>query len=140
MRETGVVQSVEGGEALVKLKRHSACLGCRACSIAGSDMIIKAVATDRVKAGDRVTVEIDSASFVKAIAMVYLLPTAAFLAGILAGLKISPVLGIYEHKEILSIILGIAFISASLLLARRYGNIRKDTYRAKITEIINGGG
>ncbi|MCK4829961.1 SoxR reducing system RseC family protein [bacterium] len=151
MKETGVVDAVEKGEVLVRLKRHSACLGCKACSIGtGGDMIIKAIATDKVyppsknfgggvKVGDQVTIEIASISILKAIVMVYLFPTAAFLAGILAGLKIAPQLGIYEHKEILSILTGAALLCASLLLARRYGIRRRETYKARITGIRGGG-
>ena len=55
MKEIGVVQSVEKGGVLVKLKRHAACLGCRACSMAsGGDMLIRGIAEDSVKIGDTV--------------------------------------------------------------------------------------
>lgn len=151
MKEAGVVHSVKNGEILVTLKRHAACLGCKACSIAsGGDMVIKAIAPDKVrpyakdsdagiKVGDRVTIEIDSISILKAIVMVYLLPTAAFLAGILAGLKMALLLGIYEYKEALSILTGVVLLGASLFLMRKYGIKRKDAYQAKITGIIYGG-
>ncbi len=140
MKEAGVVHSVKNGEILVTLKRHAACLGCKACSIAsGGDMVIKAIASDKVKVGDRVTIEIDSISILKAIVMVYLLPTAAFLAGILTGLRMALLLGIYEYKEALSILTGVALLGASLFLMRKYGIKRKDAYQAKITGIIYGG-
>lgn len=140
MRETGIVDAVEKGEVLVRLKRHGACLGCRACSIgSGGDMVIKAIAADKVQKGDQVTIEIDSISLLKAIVMVYLLPTAAFLAGILAGLRMAPLLGIYEYKEIFSVLVGIALLFASFFLARRYGFKRRNTYKARITKIIDGG-
>ena len=138
MKETGVVHTVGNDEALVRLKRHTACLGCRACSISsGGEMLIKAAFTDKIQPGDRVSVEIDSISFLKAVVMIYLFPTAAFLAGILAGLRISPLLGINEHKELLSIIVGVALLLASLVLARSYGLKRRNTYKARITKIID---
>ena len=121
MRETGVVQAVEDGEVSVRLKRHAACLGCRACSLSSSgDMVVKAIASDKVKVGDNVTIEIDSASIIKAIVLVYLLPAIAFLVGVFAGLKIAPPLGFYKHKEIISILIGLVLLGASLFMARSY--------------------
>lgn len=140
MKETGVVHSVERDEALVRIKRHSACMSCKACSAASDgNMLIKAFSGGNVKAGDEVSVEIDSVSVIKAIAMVYILPTIAFLAGIFAGMKAAPVLGIHESKEAFSIVTGTALLGASLLLARCYGIKRKDAYKARITGLINGG-
>jgi len=104
----------------------------------GGNMVIKAIASDdlKVKAGDNIAVEIDPASLLKAIAFVYLLPTAAFLAGVLAALKIAPLLGISGHKEIFSVLIGVIFSCASFVLARQYGIKRKDAYQAKITAKI----
>ena len=125
MIETGVVRSVRNGEVLVGLKRHSACLGCKLCSVNSSgDMIIKAIASKKIEVGDQVTVEIDSSSLLKAIAMVYVLPTLAFLTGVLAGLRVT--------SEAFSVLIGIMFLCAALFLARQYGLKRKDAYQAKI--------
>ena len=141
MRETGVVHAVRGDEILVRLKRHAACLGCRACSLSSSgDMIIKAIASDKVdkaKVGDKVTIEVDSISIIKAIVFVYLLPAIAFLGGIFAGLRVALFLGIYKHKEIVSILIGVVLLSASLFLARMYGIRKSNTYQARIAGIIN---
>lgn len=130
MRETGIVQAIEGGVALVKLRRHAACPGCRACSLSSNgDMTIKTVAPAEVKPGDEVALEIDSASIVKAIALVYLLPAAAFIAGVLAGLK---VMSDYRHKEVISVLIGGGLLTASLFLARMYGKNKSNSYQARI--------
>jgi len=137
MKEVGIVQSVKDAEILVKIKRHAACLGCGVCSVApGGDMIVKAIVSGRVKVGDQVNIEVDSILILKAILMVYLLPTVGFLAGILAGLKIAPLLGIYEHKEVFSVLTGMALLCISLFLARRYGIKKRETYKAKITGVL----
>ena len=136
MKESGVVRSVKGKEITVGFKRHSACFSCRACSAdSGGKMVIEAIASDKMKlkAGDNVVVDIDSASLLKAIAFVYILPTAAFLAGALAGLRIAPLLGIFRHKEIISMLTGLLLLCASLFLARQYGIRMKRAYQAKIT-------
>ena len=137
MREIGVVQSVNKNEVFVRLKRRSACLGCGVCHTDSSgDMVIRIISPDDVKAGDKVTVEIGSASLFKAISLVYVLPTVFFVIGILAGLRIAPLLGLSRHKEILSAILGIILLCASMFLARGYGIRRKEAYQAKIIGII----
>ena len=148
MKETGVVHAVREDGILVGLKRHAACLGCRACSIGSSgEMIIKAACSDRlmtetscgIKVGDQVSIEIDSTSVVKAIALVYLLPAIAFLAGIFAGLRIASLLSIYKHQEIFSMLTGLVFLGASLFFARQYGARRSGAYQARITGIVNSG-
>lgn len=127
------MHAVGDGEVLVRLKRHAACLGCRACSLSSTgDMIVKAIASNKVKVGDNVTIEIDSASIIKAITLVYLLPAIAFLAGIFVGLKIATLLGIYKHKEILSILIGVVLLSAFIFLARWYGIKKSSAYQARI--------
>jgi positive regulator of sigma E activity len=137
MKETGVVHAVKDGEVLVRLKRHAACLGCRACSLSsGGEMVIKAIASDKVSIGDQVAIEIDSISIVKAMSFVYLIPAVAFLTGIFAGLKIALPLGIYKHKEIFSILIGGILLISSLCLARWYGVKRSSAYRARVTGIV----
>lgn len=139
MKETGVVHAVKDGEILVRLKRHAACLGCRACSLSSNgDMIIKAAALNKVKVGDRVIIEIDSISIIKAVVLLYLLPAIAFLIGIFVGLKITPLLGIYKHKEIFSILIGVVLLSASLFLAKIYGARKNSAYQAKIIKDERG--
>jgi len=91
-----------------------------------------------VKAGDKVTVEIGSVSLFKAITLVYVLPTVSFVIGILAGLRIAPRLGFSNHKEILSVILGVILLCASMFFARAYGIKRREAYQAKITRKIGG--
>lgn len=128
-----MVQAVEEGEISVRLKRHAACLGCRACSFgSGGDMIVKVAGSDTVKIGDKVTLEIDSISIIKAIVLVYLLPAVSFLAGLLAGLKIATLLGIYKFKEIFSLLTGLVLLGASLFLARSYGIKKRGVYQARI--------
>ncbi len=137
MKEDGIVCAVREDEVFVKLKRHSACLGCRACSIGtDGDMVIKAIASERVGEGDRVTVEIDSTLLVKAILIVYLLPAVGFFLGILTGLKITSLVGVYKYAEIISAFIGFAFLGLALFFARSYGIRRKSVYQARITRVI----
>jgi sigma-E factor negative regulatory protein RseC len=136
MRETGLVHTVRDSEVLVRLKRHTACLGCKVCSVSSAgEMIIKAVALDGVKVGDNVIIEIDSISIIKAVAFVYLLPAFAFLLGIFGGLKIATIVGIYDHKELFSILIGFVLLGISMAFARWYGIKKRDAYQAKIIKI-----
>ena len=136
MREEGVIHAVSDGDVLVRLKRHAACLGCRACAMSsGGDMVMKAIAQDKVKVGDNVVIEIDSASIIKAITFIYLLPAVAFLVGVFAGLGIASLIGIYRHKEIFSIFIGLVLLSGFLILARWYGIKKRGAYQAKIVKV-----
>ena len=130
MREEGIVEAVESGEASVRIKRHAACLGCRACSLnANGHMTVKAVARSDVRPGDKVSLEVDSASIIKAVILVYLLPAVLFIGGVFLGLKVA---GGSSHKEAVSVLVGLAFSAASLILARAYGKKRSASFRARI--------
>ena len=130
MREEGIVEVLEGGEASVRIKRHAACLGCRACSLnADGDMTVKAVAHGDVRPGDKVSLEVDSTSIIKAVILVYLLPAVLFIGGVFLGLKIASG---SSHKEAVSVLVGLVFLSGSLFLARAYGKKRSASFRARI--------
>ncbi len=137
MKEVGIVEDVRGDEAVVRLERHSACLGCRACSKgSGGEMLITAVTLQNVKRGDKVTLHVDTLSVLMGIVMLYLIPSAAAVLGITAGLTLLPRLGITAHKEVLSLGVAAVLLCAALWAARRYGFRRKEIYKARVTDVL----
>lgn len=80
------------GMADVILVRESACSGdCHKCSGCGAQketMIVSAENPIRAQAGDFVTLTSDTATVVKAVAAVYLVPLALFFAGFALGMAI----------------------------------------------------
>ena len=137
MIETGVVKSVDGQDIMVAIKRREACLGCGACSVSSKkEMIIKAKTTKEVKIGDRVTVEIKSASVAKAVVLAYLVPAASFLLGIILALKFLKGLGVDKYSEPISVLAGLFFMGAAFLFLRFYGIKRSDEYQVQVTGIV----
>ena len=77
------------GRADIILVRESACSGdchkCSGCGAAKETMIVTAENPIRAGVGDFVTLTSDTASVMKAVVVVYLLPLVLFFAGFLLG-------------------------------------------------------
>ena len=82
----------EDGRADIILVRESACSGdCHKCSGCGAQketMIVAAENPIRAQVGDFVTLTSDTASVMKAVAAVYLVPLVLFFAGFALGLAL----------------------------------------------------
>ena len=80
-----VRQTFADGTAEVVLVRESACSGdchkCSGCGAAKETMIVTAENPIRASVGDFVTLTSDTASVMKAVVVVYLLPLVLFFAG-----------------------------------------------------------
>ena len=138
MKEIGTVESVEGQDVLVRLKRHGACLGCRACSLSSDgDMTIKAKSLGELRAGDQVTIEIDTAKVVRAILLIYLFPALSFLAGIIIGFYTLPIIGVKSHIELISVFIGLVLMVFAYSAASNYGLRRSEDYKATAAN-VNG--
>lgn len=97
MVEEGVVRSVSEGRARILIRRPSGCSSCAArgaCVTLGpSERVVVVDVSDLDHpplAGDRVKLEIRSATFLRATFLGYLLPTLAFFAGIAAVMLAVP--------------------------------------------------
>ncbi|MBN1872095.1 MAG: SoxR reducing system RseC family protein [Candidatus Omnitrophica bacterium] len=136
MNETGTVESVKDGEVLVRLKRHGACLGCRACSLSSAgDMMVKARSLGIVNPGDQVTVKIETAKVIKAIVLIYLFPALSFILGIVIGFYTLPLMGVVRNIELISLAIGLAFIIFAYSIARIYGSRRGKEYQAEVKSV-----
>ena len=80
-----VKETYDDGTALVLLVRESACSGdchkCSGCGAAKETMIVTAENPIRARVGDFVTLTSDTASVMKAVVAVYLLPLVLFFGG-----------------------------------------------------------
>lgn len=128
LEEEGRVTAVDGGYAFVAAQPSSACEGCSqkgVCHVLGGsgEMIIKASNVIRAEVGDRVIVAISSKTFIKASAVIYLLPVTALITGAVFGKSIAPHLSLNIQPEAVSAIFGftsllVSFIAVKLLSAR----------------------
>ena len=94
--EDGTVRSVEKGTLVVLVERQDACASCAArgvCSTLGPRERVVRVRRRKgdleAGPGDRVTLEIRSLTFIRASLLGYLLPTAAFFAGVASVLLLT---------------------------------------------------
>jgi positive regulator of sigma E activity len=86
-REAGIVVSVSGGEAVVRIRHRPdpSCRGCTACKPEGGLQFVLTVDDDGLSEGDRVTVEIPVPSPWQGILLVFVVPLAALVAGLGVG-------------------------------------------------------
>jgi positive regulator of sigma E activity len=86
MREHGTVIRLSAGHATVRLARQPgpACQQCRACQITGGELFLWVEARD-LAVGDEVTLEVPLPNVWRSIALVFGLPLAAVVAGLVIG-------------------------------------------------------
>ena len=130
--ETGAVVKVEDGQAYIRIRtvRGDACKGCSACQALGGGEFLLPVAADSLRPGDQVTVEVPLPSPWRGIGLVFALPLAVGLTGLLAGsawpgFQTATALG----PEAAGLALGGGLALAAFLLAiveeRRFGRAHK---------------
>jgi len=144
LEEEGRVTAVDGVYAYVTARPSSSCEGCSqkgVCHVLGGsgDLIIKAFNEAGAVIGDSVIVAISSRTFLKASALIYLLPVAALIAGGVFGKRIVPNFIKNIQPEVLSAIFGVTSLAASFiavrLLGRKIGENEAD--RARIIRVLN---
>jgi len=87
IREHGKVYKIEDSRILVEIypEDTASCAKCGCCSAKdGARRIIGVKPVSGIAQGDDVVVEIESVNFLKAGLLLFFMPTAGFLAGILA--------------------------------------------------------
>ena len=86
MRERGTVVRLSEGRAAVRLARPPgpACRQCRACQTTGGELLLWVEARD-LAVGDEVTLEVPLPNVWRSIVLVFGLPLAAVVAGLVLG-------------------------------------------------------
>lgn len=119
LKEYGVVLEIDNGNAVVGIKRNSACSKCGACELgaAHSQMQLTLENTLNAQPGDIVEIELPASQFLKASTILYLIPLIGLILGIVLGYYI----GIYFKLdgEIIGAIGGILTTILSYVLIRR---------------------
>ncbi len=144
LEEEGRVTAVDGNYAYVAARPSSACEGCSQkgmCHVLGGsgDMIIKAVNDVRAGIGDSVVVAVSSRTFLKASALIYLLPVAALIAGGVFGKSIAPHLEINIQAETLSAIFGFTSLVVSFVAVRLLSDKigQSEANQARVIKVLN---
>lgn len=88
MTEQGKVIKIEKNEAVVRVQRKSACAFCGMCAMKPKDSHIDVRVENALdaKEGDLVQIKLESGSVAKISLLVYILPLALAVAGMLTGI------------------------------------------------------
>ena len=88
MTEQGKVIKIEKNEAVVRVQRKSACASCGMCAMKPKDSHIDVRVENALdaKEGDLVQIKLESGSVAKISLLVYILPLAFAVAGMLTGI------------------------------------------------------
>ncbi len=119
MQRIGFVRKISNGKAEVELRRISGCGGnCKTCG--GCDTPNHVVYLKNeigAKAGDYVEIKGDTKKILKYTLIVYMIPFAMLIVGILLSLKILVSLEVENH-ELLSFIIGLIFLALGYLVVK----------------------
>jgi sigma-E factor negative regulatory protein RseC len=117
MQEKGIVIESSGGRAQVRIERTESCEGCHGCLYKEDGHFMVADVVDRVGAapGDRVCIETEGASPVKASLLVFGVPLLMLFAGYAVGAALAPALGAPQASQ------GIGIAGAGLFFAGSFG-------------------
>lgn len=125
--EEGVVfkmGSSEAGTAWVKTSRTSACESCSskaACHVGGGgkEMEVEAINTADARVGDRIVLNINTASLLKATFLLYVFPILAMIAGAVLGQAVALKRG--SDPSGLSALFGFLFFGLAFVVIRIAG-------------------
>jgi len=129
--DRGVVFKIEGSQALVEVVPPSECRGCTACQVFSSGK--KGLAAENAAGagvGDRVQVEVSPAAGVAAPIIAFGIPILFFLIGVVSGSLLS---------ELFSILFGVLFLAAGMLLVRLLDRsiAGQKIFKCRIVRILN---
>jgi len=86
VEQCGVVVGIEERNALVSVKRDTACGKCKACPSNGHDeVLIRVLNSISAQPGDRVAITMESSRVLKAAAIAYFLPLVGLIVGVFLG-------------------------------------------------------
>jgi sigma-E factor negative regulatory protein RseC len=139
--EEGVVFRMgtpEAGTAWVKTTRSSACESCSskgACHVdgGGKEMEVEAINTADARVGDRIVLNIKTASLLKATFLLYVFPILAMIAGAVLGQTVAVMKG--SDPSGLSALFGFLFFVLAFIIIRVAGR-RLSTNASYKPEII----
>ncbi|SES73254.1 positive regulator of sigma(E), RseC/MucC [Natronincola peptidivorans] len=124
MRQCGVVTETNNKTAKVIIQRHSSCGSCNACKMGQENMKIEIDAINEInaKVGQRVEVDMEGRNVLTAAFIIYVIPLAALIVGILVSSAILPNIGIENNTEIYIALIGFVFMALSFIGIRKREN------------------
>ena len=134
----GTVRKIEEDYAVVTIERQDMCGECHACEVLGEVKKCEIRCRNICKAGinDKVEIDLSNESFLKATFLMYGIPLAGLLIGLLLGTMIPDTVGIYA-KEVGTIIGGlVGMVLGFLWIKKRDEKKHYTTLLPQIKRII----
>jgi sigma-E factor negative regulatory protein RseC len=143
MHEMGIVKSINGATAIVKVsKRTSCCESCEKdiCDITEDGNETEAINEAGAKTGQKVKLVMKPYTFVKGAIVIYILPISALIAGAIFGKMYFPRYFSGTDSELLAAAGGFLFFFASLILVKLIVNKmeKKTEYKSVIESVMEG--
>jgi len=141
-QETGTVVQLADGQAAIRIRSEpgDACGGCKACRTRGGGDFLLWVEAENLKASDRVTVEVAVPGPWRAVFLVFVLPLAFFVTGILVGGEWQ---GFQEMtglgRDASGIALGVGLLPVPVLIAILAERRFRRRHRPRVTKVGGGG-
>ncbi|MFZ7128206.1 MAG: SoxR reducing system RseC family protein [Desulfobacterales bacterium] len=137
--ERGIVIKSGGETAWVKVLPSEACEQCSAhgsCAGQRGEMEVEVLNPMGAQVGDRIVVDMETASLLKASFLLYVFPIICMIAGATIGVGMAGRLGLDDSA--MSATLGLGAFAVSVLFIKYKGNrmARHQAYRPRITKIL----
>ena len=109
MNEYGEIVEIQDNNAVVKVKRSSACGNCGACAMGTrpDEMLLTVPNPPQGHVGDYVELELASGQVLKASAITYVIPLLALILGVVLGYLLGKEFGF--NQELAGSLLGLLF-------------------------------
>lgn len=143
MHEIGIIKSIDGMTAVVKVsKRNSCCESCEKeiCDISEDGVETEAINMAGAKIGQKVKLVMKSYTFVKGIILFYIAPVIALIAGAILGKIYLPRYFTGTDSDLLAAFGGFLLFFASFTLVKLILNRmeKKTESRSVVESIVEG--
>ncbi len=143
IEESGTIVELKGKHvAVVLCKKNSFCKHCASMEVCqvGDDnrsMLVDAHNALGAKVGDKVKLVTSSKSFLQSSFLLYIVPLLSLVAGAIAGNLIGERMGGGINPDLLSAIMGTAFLVGSFLVIRVGSRaVSRENYMPRIVEVL----
>ena len=139
--EHGIVIRTDSREAWVKTVKSGSCEGCTARGACHSlsdsgEMEVNAINEVGAKVGDRIVLNFETSSLLKATFLLYVFPILLLITGAAIGQETAPYFNF--NPSGFSAIIGFSFFFAAVLVIKVKANkmAKKNEYRPKIVKVL----
>jgi sigma-E factor negative regulatory protein RseC len=140
--EHGIVIRTDSREAWVKTVKSGSCEGCTARGACHSlsdsgEVEVNAINEVGAKVGDRIVLNFETSSLLKATFLLYVFPILLLIIGAAIGQETAPYFNF--NPSGFSAIIGFSFFFAAVLVIKVKANkmAKKNEYRPKIVKVLN---